>query len=69
LEPVRIYLTCYRFLLANGDPRAKEILDAAHHLLQERADTIEDEDLRRSYLENVPAHREIVVLWEETSSQ
>jgi class 3 adenylate cyclase/tetratricopeptide (TPR) repeat protein len=65
LEPLRIYLTCYRVLLANGDPRAEEILDAAHHLLQERAATIEDEDLWRSYLENVPAHREIVALWEE----
>jgi hypothetical protein len=28
---------------------------------------IEDEDLRRSYLENVPAHREIVALWAETA--
>ena len=36
-------------------------------LLQERAATIEDEALRRSYLENVAAHREIVALWEEGS--
>jgi hypothetical protein len=45
--------------LANGHRRAGEILDAAHHLLQEQADTREDQDLRHSYLENVPAHREI----------
>jgi hypothetical protein len=33
-------------------------------LLQERAAKIEDQDLRRSYLENVPFHREIVAAWE-----
>ena len=66
LEPLRIYLTCYRVLRANGDPRTDETLNAAYHLLRERAGTIEDEDLRRSYQENVPAHREIVTLWEET---
>jgi hypothetical protein len=42
LEPLRIYLTCYRVLQANGDPRASEVLDAAYRLLQERAATIED---------------------------
>jgi tetratricopeptide (TPR) repeat protein len=59
LEPLRVYLACYRVLLANGDPRAEEILDAAYRLLQERAHGINDPDLRRSYLENVPYHREI----------
>ncbi|HUT17943.1 MAG TPA: tetratricopeptide repeat protein, partial [Anaerolineae bacterium] len=67
LEPLRIYLTCYRVLQANGDPRGGEILDAAYHLLQKRAATIEDEDLRRSYVENVAVHREIVATWKETS--
>jgi predicted ATPase/class 3 adenylate cyclase len=66
-EPLRIYLTCYRVLQDGGDPRAGEILDAAYHLLQERAATIEEEELRRSYLENVAAHREIVAAWKETS--
>jgi len=67
LEPLRIYLTCYRVLEANGDPRAEEILHAAYHLLQERAARIEDEALQHSYLENVAAHREIVTLWERSS--
>jgi len=65
LDPLRIYLTCYRVLQANRDARASEILDAAYHLLQERAATIEDEDLRRSYLENVPHHRELIALWKK----
>jgi hypothetical protein len=59
-EPFRVYLTCYRVLCANGDPRAEDILDTAHRLLQERASKIDDEELRHSFLENVPYHREIV---------
>ena len=39
------------------------MLKAAYGLLQERASTIEDESLRRGFLENVPYHREIVTLW------
>jgi hypothetical protein len=68
-EPLRVYLACYRVLLASGDPRASEILEKAHNLLQERAALIDDEDLRRSYLENVAEHREIVAAWQrkETS--
>ncbi len=59
-EPLRIYLTCYRVLRANQDPRAQEILTIAYRLLQERAAKISDEKLRRSFLESVAAHREIV---------
>jgi DNA-binding SARP family transcriptional activator/predicted ATPase len=62
-EPLRVYLTCYQVLCVNGDPRAEEILDAAYHLLQERAARIDLEKLRRSFLENVAAHREIVTSW------
>jgi hypothetical protein len=65
LGALRIYSTCYRVLSANGDPRAGETLDAAYHLLQERAATIKDESLRCSYLENIPHHREIIALWKK----
>jgi tetratricopeptide (TPR) repeat protein len=67
VEPSRIYLTCYQVLRANGDPRAGEVLEAAYHLLQERAAKIDDEELRRSFLENVKANREIVAAWEQAS--
>jgi tetratricopeptide (TPR) repeat protein len=60
IEPVHIYLTCYQVLKANKDNRAHDILDEAHNLLQKRAATISNEDLRHSYLENIPAHREIM---------
>jgi adenylate cyclase len=62
-EPFRVYLTCYRVLHANQDPRAQEILNTAHGLLQERAARISDEELRRSFLENVAAHQEILSEW------
>jgi len=59
-EPFRVYLTCYRVLHANQDPRAQVLLATVHNLLQDQAAKIEDEGMRRSFLENVPAHREIV---------
>jgi class 3 adenylate cyclase/tetratricopeptide (TPR) repeat protein len=62
-EPFRVYLTCYRVLAANRDPRAPAILNTAHSLLQERAAKIRDEGLRRIFLENAAAHREVESEW------
>ena len=67
-ESFRVYLTCYRVLRANQDPRAGAILNTAHSLLQERAAKIDDEELRRSFLENVAAHREILSEFANTES-
>ena len=60
ISPFQVYLTCYRVLEANQDSRARGILDTAHDLLQERAGKITDEKMRRSFLENVAPHRELV---------
>lgn len=62
-EPLLIYLTCYRVLHAARDPRAQKVLGSAHSLLQERAARIPDEEMRRSYLEEVAAHREITAAY------
>jgi hypothetical protein len=59
-DPFWIYLTCYQILRASDDAQAAEVLEAAYQLLQARAEKIEKEELRRSFLENVAAHREIV---------
>ncbi len=59
-EPIRLYLVCYRVLRANRNPRAEEILRDAYEILQERASKIGDKGLRRSFLENVNTHREII---------
>lgn len=63
-EPFRVYLTCYRVLRAGGDCRAHAMLERAHRLLQQRAARIADDALRRSFLEKVAAHREIVAAYE-----
>jgi hypothetical protein len=67
-EPIWIYLTCYRALHANQDPRAEDILTTAYDLLSEWAAKIEDDELRRSYLENVAFHREIMDIHLERQS-
>jgi hypothetical protein len=64
-EPLRVYLTCYQVLDTAQDPRAPEVLAAAYDLLQEQAAKIPDEGTRRSFLENVAAHREIVAVYRE----
>ena len=63
-KPFWIYVTCYQVLVAAADPRAAEILIRAHTELQEWAARIPDEVTRRSFLDNVPWHWEIVRLWE-----
>lgn len=59
-EPLRVCLTCYQVLKASGDPRARDALAAAYDSLQEQAARITDPALRRSFLENVPHHRDIL---------
>ena len=60
-----VYLTCVRVLEACGEhERARGVLAEAYALLMERADKIEDETLRGSFLKNVPVHREVVQKWE-----
>jgi predicted ATPase/class 3 adenylate cyclase len=68
-EPFRVYLVCYRVLLASRDTRARDVLETAFHLLQERTAKIDDEELRRSFVENVPVHREILAAWEGQGSE
>jgi predicted ATPase len=58
-EQLRLYWTCYSTLQANNDPRASDILAAAHTLLQTQAALIEDAALRHSFLHQVAANREI----------
>jgi hypothetical protein len=55
-----VYLTWHRVLQANGDPRADGLLEEGYRFLRERAEKINDEGERQSYLENVAANREIV---------
>ena len=64
-EPLRIHLTCYQVLRVCADPRASAALARAYRLLHERAGRIGDEALRRSFLENVAAHRALAAALEQ----
>lgn len=68
-EPFQIYLTCYKVLSAGCDPFAWDVLEQACSLLQERAAKIADESMRRSFLENVAAHQELMALWRAAEAE
>lgn len=54
-----ILMGCYWVLEAVGHSRAPEVLSMAFHSVQETAGRIENPELNRSFLENIPVHREI----------
>jgi len=64
VKPRLIELTCYQVLARCGDPRATEWLTRAHDALQAQATSIHDLGLRRSFLQSIPHHREIVRTYE-----
>jgi len=59
-----IYLTCYQVLSIVQDPRASEMIEKVHTLLVQRADSIPDESLRISFLENIQENKQISEIWE-----
>lgn len=63
-EAFEIHYHCYEILAANRDGRARDFLEMVHERLQTWAGRIDDESERRSFLENVPAHRQIVAAHE-----
>ncbi|MGB0385362.1 MAG: AfsR/SARP family transcriptional regulator [Ardenticatenaceae bacterium] len=64
VEPFRVYLTCIRVLQAHQEApaaqRANDMLHNAYHLLQTRAAKINNQNMQRSFLHHVAAHREII---------
>jgi tetratricopeptide (TPR) repeat protein len=65
-EPLRVYLTIYTVFHTASDPRAQHVLEEAFHILEGRAAKIKDATLRRTFIENVPYHREILAAWKAT---
>ena len=53
-EPLRIYLACYNALKKGKDPRARDVLQEAIHLLDAQVSRFRDEAARRMYVQNVP---------------
>lgn len=56
---LRVYWDCYTALVATADPRAGALLIEARRRLMRRADQIDSDELRHSYLWNVSIHRAI----------
>jgi tetratricopeptide (TPR) repeat protein len=63
-EPFAVYLTCYRVLIAQHDPRAPELLAKSVDQLRQQASRIGGESMRASFLNNVAAHAELARLFE-----
>jgi hypothetical protein len=55
-------------LEASHDSRAQSIITTTYNLLREQASKIDDEEIRRSFFENVAVHREIVEIVEGEAS-
>lgn len=60
------FLTCYRVLRALQDARADEVLGTIYNQVQASAARIGNEQMQRSFLENVPAHQAIINEWHAT---
>lgn len=58
--PFRVYWYCYQVLQALADPRTTPLLEQAHSKLMQIAESIQDQALRHSFLENVPANRALI---------
>jgi len=68
VKPRLIELTCHNALARARDVGATAWLKRAHDALRTQATTIDDLDLRRSFLENIPYHREIVAIAEASTA-
>ena len=65
--PIWAYLTCAKIWQLNGDvQRMQQVITDGHRELVTRAEKISRADWRLFYLENIPEHRELIVLWENT---
>ena len=60
-EAISAGLSCFHILQATGEEaRARDVLRHAYDVLQQCADRLETEELRRSFLERVSVHRAVV---------
>ncbi|MEZ4591186.1 MAG: AAA family ATPase [Chloroflexota bacterium] len=65
--PFEIYHDLIDYLKQSNHPQFLAVLAQAYQLLQKQAGRFADAAVRHSFLHNVPAHREIVVLFEQAN--
>jgi len=58
----QVWLACYQTLAAYGDSRAPSLLQHAQQLLYAKVAQISDEQLRDSFLHQIPAHHQLLAL-------
>ncbi|MDM8531425.1 tetratricopeptide repeat protein [Anaerolineales bacterium HSG25] len=64
-DPWSIYLSVYQLLSALGEAdTARQLLNEAHTLLEQRATQISDEKLRHCFRNRVTVNREIIEAWQ-----
>ena len=61
-DPGSLYSICYTVLDAAGEPWAEQMLVRGGRWLRQQADLITDAELRRSFCEDIPRHRELRAL-------
>jgi hypothetical protein len=59
-DPFQVYLICYQVLQVGNDERGAAILDFAANLLHEQAVLVNEANYKQTYLEDVPANRQIL---------
>lgn len=60
-EPITVYWLCYQTLAANRDPAATDLLQSGYALLQQFATQLDDPRLYRSFFENNPVNRTLLL--------
>ncbi len=66
--PNLVRLTCFQALEQARDARAQGVLEAAYRVVRLRADAIDHDALRETFLARVPEHRDIVSAWNRRST-
>lgn len=66
-SPAQVYLACFRALEGSDPPRAAEALAQGHRHLTQLAGAIDDPQLSRAVLHDVPIHRELIAAWQHVT--
>lgn len=65
-ETFQVYLSLYDALVATGDEEgAYRVLESGYATMNKLRESLEDEALQRSFIENIPPNRRLAQLWAE----
>lgn len=67
-SPAQVYLACFQALQGSDPPRAARALDEGYQHLTQLAAAIDDPQLSRAILEDVPIHRELIAAWRRVAA-